>query len=297
MTQELIHSGKVRDTFDGGADRLVVVATDRLSAFDVVSDQPMPGKGEVLTALTKYWLRSTPVGHVMPHHLADDGLLPAWADPARSMVVRHAQMVPVECIVRGFLLGSAWAEYQRSGTMHGKALPPGMVQAQRLPEPTFTPSTKAPDGEHDVNLSFDEMISLLSSKMMLGYESAKRIAVLMRDLSTEIYETGSTYAAERGLLIFDTKLELGYVDGRLTLCDEVLTPDSSRFALAESFTEGEPPKSLDKEIIRDWLKQNHPQWVADATPPMPTLPGSVIEQTMVKYRLMLDLLTGPPLAA
>lgn len=298
----LCATGKVRDIYKEHGRELELFAhtTDRLSAFDVVSGQSLPGKGAVLNALTEHWLLHTPVGQVIGHHLLPLGdLSPQLQGPVFEGRVQRwhnlsACILPIECIVRGYLLGSAWKEYRESGTMHGQPLPEGMVQAQKLPEPVFTPSTKAPEGEHDVNLGFEEMVSLLDER---GYVNAHQLAERIRDTSLKLYDLGRDWAAERGILIFDTKFELALLEnGDLVLVDEVFTPDSSRFALAEGFKEGEAPESLDKEIIRAYLKANHPEWVKNAVLPMPKLPQEVLDQTMVRYHRMLALLTGPPLA-
>lgn len=299
---ELIKRGKVRDIYrvEGCPGELFFHTTDRLSAFDVVSDQLLPGKGRVLNALTEHWLLNTPVGQGVEHHLLPLGNVtsqlsgPAFAGTVQRVRDLGEYLLPIECIVRGYLLGSAWKEYQKSGTMHGQPLPEGMVQAQKLPEPVFTPSTKAEEGEHDENISFEAAVALLERH---HYTDPRGLAERIRDFCIERYELGRDYAAARGILIFDTKFELALVDGELVLVDEVLTPDSSRFALADGFKEGEAPKSLDKEAIRSWLKKNHPEWVANPTSPMPELHPSVIAETMGKYELMLQLLTGPPVAA
>lgn len=299
---KLIKTGKVRDiyTVEGCPGELFFHTTDRLSAFDVVSDQILPGKGRVLNALTEHWLLNTPVGEGIQHHLLPLGnITPQLSGPFYEGTVQRVRdlsnhLLPIECIIRGYLLGSAWKEYKASSTMHDQPLPPGMVEAQKLPEPVFTPSTKAEEGEHDQNLSFEAAVALLEQH---GYIDPQGLAERVRDFCVEVYERGRKYAAERGILIFDTKFELALVEGELVLVDEVLTPDSSRFALADGFKEGESPKSLDKEAIRAWLKKNHPEWVEEPTYPMPELHPSVIAETMGKYELMLRLLTGPPLEA
>ena len=221
-----IHTGKVRDIYDAGDDRLLMVTSDRLSAFDVVMAEPIPDKGRVLTAMSAFWFErfaDLVKGHLISTDLADLAEFGIAADDAelagRVMLCHKAEMLPVECIVRGYLTGSAWKEYKASGTMHGAALPEGLLESSQLPEPVFTPSTKAEVGDHDENISFERAADLI------GTELAERV----RDVSLRIYAEGSAWAAERGILIADTKFELGLVDGELILCDEVLTPDSSRF--------------------------------------------------------------------
>ncbi|HMQ26956.1 MAG TPA: phosphoribosylaminoimidazolesuccinocarboxamide synthase, partial [Acidimicrobiales bacterium] len=241
-----VATGKVRDIYDAGDDRLLIVTSDRISAFDVVMDEPIPDKGRVLTAISAFWFDE--LGDVAPHHLLSTDLadLPAEAqDPSlagRVMLVRKAEMLPLECIVRGYLTGSAWKEYQRSGTMHGERLPDGLQESAQLPEPVFTPSTKAEEG-HDVNISLSEAVELVGAD----------IAGRARAISLELYQRGAALAAERGIIIADTKFELGLVDGELIVCDEVLTPDSSRFWPADQWQLGSTPPSFDKQPVRDYL--------------------------------------------
>jgi phosphoribosylaminoimidazole-succinocarboxamide synthase len=278
------HVGKVRDIYDLGDGTLLLVTSDRISAFDVVMAEPIPDKGRVLTAVTVFWLGR--LADVAPNHLVS---LDPPADAARelgdlegrSMVVRRAEMLPIECIVRGYLSGSAWAEYRESGTMHGRRLPKGMLQSDRLPEPVFTPSTKATAG-HDLNISFDD------ARHLVGGEAAAEA----REICLEAYQRASRWAADRGILIADTKFELGYIHGRLALCDEVLTPDSSRFWPAERWRAGETPPSFDKQPLRDWLEATGWQ----KSPPPPALPQEVVDATRDRYVAAYELLTGSSIA-
>jgi phosphoribosylaminoimidazole-succinocarboxamide synthase len=279
----LLHSGKVREMYEVDDRHLLMVASDRISAFDVVFDETVPDKGRVLTAMTAFWAEL--LLPVAPTHL--DGVDPAvhpdprGSDPwlaGRALLVRRADMVPLECIVRGYLTGSAWAEYERSGTMHGEALPGGLAEAAALPEPVFTPSTKAPGGEHDVNIGFEEACDLVGAE----------VAAEARELSLAAYRTASAHAATRGVIIADTKFELGFVDGRLVIADELLTPDSSRFWPAESWRVGSSPPSLDKQPIRDWSAATG--W--DRRPPAPSLPDSVVAATRDRYVEAYERLTG-----
>jgi phosphoribosylaminoimidazole-succinocarboxamide synthase len=278
MALKHVYSGKVRDVYEIDPDHLLFVASDRMSAFDVVMAEPIPHKGRVLTGMTKFWLDH--VADIVPNHLvsidppADAGL----SDLAgRSMVVRRADMLKIECIVRGYLSGSAWKEYQTSGTMHGEPLPKGLEQSTKLPQPVFTPSTKAESG-HDENIGFDEACAIV------GVDVAKAA----RDISLAVYERGSALAAERGIIIADTKFELGIIDGELALCDEVLTPDSSRFWAAEEWQPGTVPPSFDKQPLRDWLEATG--W--DKTPPPPTLPDDVVSTTRDRYIAAYERVTG-----
>ncbi len=281
---KLSNVGKVRDIYDLGDARLLLVTSDRISAFDVVMAEPIPDKGRVLTAVTAFWLDR--LTQVAPNHLVSLDPPPEAAGQlddleGRAMVVRRAEMLPVECIVRGYLSGSAWAEYRRSGTMHGRPLPAGLRQSERLPEPVFTPSTKAMEG-HDQNISFEEAAGLV------GADAAAQA----RDICLEAYRRGSAWAEERGILIADTKFELGYIDGRLAICDEVLTPDSSRFWPADRWRPGETPPSFDKQPLRDWLEGTG--W--DKTPPPPALPAGVVDATRDRYVAAYEKLTGASFA-
>jgi phosphoribosylaminoimidazole-succinocarboxamide synthase len=275
-----LYSGKVRDIYDAGDGRLLMVTSDRISAFDVVMEEPVPDKGRVLTAMTAFWL-----GHFgVPNHLisTDVADFPAEARSApdvagRAMLVRRAEMLPVECIVRGYLSGSAWKEYCEQGTSHGTRLPAGLRESAQLPEPMFTPSTKADDG-HDVNIGFDEAVELV------GGDLAERA----RDLSLELYAKGAEWAAQRGIIIADTKFELGLVDGELVVADEVLTPDSSRFWPAGSYEPGGPQPSFDKQPVRDYL--DGLEW--DKQPPPPRLPDEVVSASRARYVEAYERITG-----
>ncbi|HZQ87790.1 MAG TPA: phosphoribosylaminoimidazolesuccinocarboxamide synthase [Acidimicrobiales bacterium] len=286
VTLQHVYSGKVRDVYDAGDGNLLFVASDRISAFDVVMAEPVPDKGRVLTAMTAFWLDL--LGDVAPSHLVavdPAGLPPAAADIAdaagRTMLVRRAEMLPVECIVRGYLSGSAWKEYRASGTMHGTALPDGLRESEQLPEPVFTPSTKADTG-HDENISFDEAVALVGGD----------VAEQARAISLAAYERGRAWAAERGIIIADTKFELGFIDGALAICDEVLTPDSSRFWPADAWQPGATPPSFDKQPVRDWLEATG--W--DKKPPPPTLPPEVIDATRERYVTGYERITGAAFA-
>lgn len=280
-----VYSGKVRDVYEIDADRLLFVTSDRISAFDVVMAEPIPDKGRVLTALTAFWAGR--LGDVAPTHLLEVGapqevdlgsvgLSPAYCQ-GRSMVVRRAEMLPIECIVRGYLSGSAWAEYRGSGTMHGQPMPAGLQQSQPLPEPVFTPSTKATVG-HDENISYEQAARLVGDKL----------AAAAREICLEAYSRGAALAAERGIIIADTKFELGLIDGELAICDEVLTPDSSRFWPADLWHPGSSPPSFDKQPLRDWLQDSG--W--DKSPPPPPLPPEVIEATRARYTEAYERLSG-----
>jgi phosphoribosylaminoimidazole-succinocarboxamide synthase len=281
-----LSSGKVREIYDAGDDRLLLVTSDRVSAFDVVMDEPIPDKGRVLTAMSAFWFEH--LADVAPGHLISTELddLPSEArDPSlagRVMLCRRAEMLPIECIVRGYLTGSAWKEYRRDGTMHGAPLPEGLQESDRLPEPVFTPSTKAEVGDHDVNLSFEEAVGLV------GRDLAERT----RGVSLELYHRGAAWAAERGIIIADTKFELGLIDGELALADEVLTPDSSRFWAADSWHPGTTPPSFDKQPVRDHLETL--DW--DKTPPPPRLPDAVVAASAARYREAYERITGRALA-
>ena len=276
------YSGKVRDVYDAGGDRLLFVASDRMSAFDVVMAEPITDKGRVLTAITAFWLEV--MADLAPNHLvsldpADFGELGGEIPDVagRAMLVRRAEMLPVECIVRGYLSGSAWKEYRESGTMHGIPLARGFEESARLPEPVFTPSTKAASG-HDENISIDQAADLV------GADVVKRAA----EISLSVYRRGAEWAAPRGIVIADTKLELGFIDGELALCDEVLTPDSSRFWDATTYRPGTAPPSFDKQPVRDWLEATG--W--DKSPPPPRLPDEVVAATRRRYVAAYERITG-----
>lgn len=280
-----LYAGKVRDIYDAGDDRLLLVTSDRLSAFDVVMAEPIPDKGRVLTAMSAFWFARLAdlVGtHLLSTRLDD---LPAAARrpewEGRVMLCRRAEMLPIECIVRGYLTGSAWKEYRTHGTVHGLALPAGLREADRLPEPLFTPSTKADTG-HDENISFDRAVELIGADL----------AEQARTVSLALYTRGAEWAAERGILVADTKFELGLIDGELVLADEVLTPDSSRFWPAEAWTPGRTPPSFDKQPVRDHLDAL--DW--DKQPPPPPLPPEVVDATARRYREAYERITGLRLA-
>ena len=275
-------SGKVREMY-GFGDRLLMVASDRISAFDVVLPTPIPDKGRVLTGLSKFWFGRTE--EIVPNHLitTDLGAYPAEAQGApdlagRSMLVNRLTMMPIECVVRGYLVGSGWKDYQRTGTVCGHSLPEGMVEAQKLPKPIFTPSTKATDG-HDQNIDRDAGV------LLVGEERFDRLAAL----SIQIYETAAEYALERGIIIADTKFEFGEDEtGRIVLGDEALTPDSSRFWPADEYATGGSPPSYDKQYVRDWLETL--EW--DKTPPGPAIPDEVVAGTRARYLEAYERLTG-----
>lgn len=271
----LLHQGKVRDVFELSGQRLLMVASDRLSAFDVVLPDPIPGKGEMLCQISNFWFDKT--AHLIANHLTHASVaavLPAGVDPSlyekRSVVVKKLRPLPVEAIARGYLIGSGWRDYQRDGRICGIALPTGMRQAERLPEPIFTPSTKAAAGDHDENVGFDSIVATI------GADLAEQI----RDATLMIYRFAATYAAERGILIADTKLEFGLDQGgRLHLMDEMLTPDSSRFWPADGYQVGGSPPSYDKQFVRDYLETL--DWNKSA--PGPRVPADIIAATRAKY--------------
>ncbi len=275
-----VRRGKVRDVYELG-DRLLMVATDRISAFDWVMPNPIPDKGRILTQISAFWFELLDVpSHVLSLDLTDLKL-PAGVDrgslAGRSMVVRKCQVVPIECVVRGYLDGSGWKEYRQSGTVCGERLPAGLVQCSQLPQPVFTPATKEESG-HDINISFAQMVEIV------GRETAEEL----RRRSLEIYVRAAQYAATKGLLIADTKFEWGWHDGRLILIDEVLTPDSSRFWPADQYRPGSPQPSFDKQFVRDWLETTG--W--DKNSPPPALPDDVIARTREKYVEAYERLTG-----
>jgi phosphoribosylaminoimidazole-succinocarboxamide synthase len=282
-----VYSGKVRDMYDAGDDRLLLVASDRMSAFDVVMAEPIHNKGRVLTATAAFWFEQ--LADVARNHLISTDLA-AMPEPAqrpelagRVTLCRRAEMLPVECIVRGYLSGSAWKEYRANGTMHGTKLPSGLQESAKLPEPVFTPSTKGADGEHDRNIDFAEAVDLV------GEELATRA----RDIALELYTRGSRWAAERGIIVADTKFELGLVDGELVVADEMLTPDSSRFWPAERWQPGTTPPSFDKQPLRDYL--DGLDW--DKAPPPPPLPPEVIDATSRRYVEGYERITGRDFSA
>ncbi|MGH8697392.1 MAG: phosphoribosylaminoimidazolesuccinocarboxamide synthase [Burkholderiales bacterium] len=278
-----LHRGKVRDIYAVGDDRLLVIQTDRLSAFDVVLPTPIPGKGHVLTALSLFWFGK--LAHVIPNHLT--GIEPeSVVSPderrqvaGRAMVVRRLKPLPIEAIARGYVIGSGWKDYQRTGAICGIPLPAGLREAERLPQPIFTPSTKAPTGRHDENIPFAEM------ERLVGAEHAAAV----RDATLRLYTDAADYARSRGIIIADTKFEFGTDGaGTLVLIDEALTPDSSRFWPAAEYRVGMSPPSFDKQFVRDWLEAQ--AW--DKRPPAPALPADVLAKTAEKYREALRLLTA-----
>ncbi len=278
-----ISQGKVRDIYSVDDDHLLIVTTDRLSAFDVVLPDPIPGKGEVLTRLSNFWFGRTT--DIVTNHLSDLPLEDVVTDheertaiASRASVVRRLKPLPIEAVVRGYLIGSGWKDYQMTGQVCGIKLPPGIDQAAQLPEPIFTPATKAAVGDHDDNIAFERVID------EIGLELARAV----RELAIAIYRRGSEYAMRRGIIIADTKFEFGLdTDGKLYLIDEVLTPDSSRFWPADQYQTGISPPSFDKQFVRDYLETLG--W--DKTAPGPDLPDSIIQKTAEKYSQALDLLT------
>jgi phosphoribosylaminoimidazole-succinocarboxamide synthase len=283
---EQIYRGKVRETYAVDAEHLLLVATDRLSAFDVIFDQPIPEKGRVLTGLSTYWFGLlAPLGRT--HFISADpaDLPPGARTPklaGRSMLVRRAQRIDAECVVRGYLAGSGWAEYRRSGTVVGHALPAGLREADRLPEPIFTPSTKAEVG-HDENITRQQLAD------MVGADLARQL----EERSLAVYRAGAARAEEVGLILADTKFEFGWIDGELALIDEVLTPDSSRFWDAELYAPGSSPPSFDKQYARDFVAASG--W--NKEPPAPTLPDEVIRGTTERYVTAYERITGRRWAA
>jgi phosphoribosylaminoimidazole-succinocarboxamide synthase len=282
----LLARGKVRDNYAVGNDRLLMVASDRLSAFDVVMGEPIPGKGELLTRMALFWFQR--LAHVVPNHLTgDDPESVVAADEraqvrGRSMLVKRLKPLPIEAVVRGYLAGSGWKEYQESRSVCGVALPPGLKNASKLPAPIFTPATKAEAGAHDENISFEQAAALI------GTDLATRV----RDIAIRLYSEAAAYAQTKGIVIADTKFEFGLdADGTLTLMDEVLTPDSSRYWPVESYREGVNPPSYDKQFVRDWLEAvriDGQPWNKRA--PAPTLPAEVVDKTAAKYREALTRL-------
>lgn len=279
----LLKRGKVRDVY-AVEDKLLIVASDRMSAFDVVMDDPIPDKGKILTKISLFWFKQ--LEPIVENHVisSDPDEYPEVCHKyredlkGRSMLVKKAEPLPVECIIRGYLSGSAWAEYQQEGSVCGIRLPSGLVESQKLPRPIFTPSTKADSGIHDENISFEKAAEMLGRKR----------AEAVRDLSLKIYVKGSELAAKRGIIVADTKFEFGIVKGRLMLIDEVLTPDSSRFWPAATYRPGEPQQSFDKQYLRDFLSRL--DW--PKKPPPPPLPEEVIRKTRERYLEALERLTG-----
>ncbi len=278
-----LHRGKVRDLYAVGDDKLLVIQTDRLSAFDVILPTPIPGKGSVLTELSNFWFKK--LGHVIPNHLT--GIAPesvvSEAECAqvagRSMVVKKLQPLMVEAVVRGYLIGSGWSDYEKTGAVCGIQLPAGLLQAQKLPQVIFTPASKAPAGQHDENITYAEVEKIVGAKL----------AAQVREVSIRLYTEAADYAAQRGVIIADTKFEFGVdAQNNLVLIDEILTPDSSRFWPASEYRTGISPPSFDKQIIRDWLETT--TW--KKKPPAPTPPPNVLAKTSAKYHEVMQLLVN-----
>ena len=284
----LLARGKVRDNYAVGEDRILMVASDRISAFDVVMGEPIPGKGALLTQMALFWFDK--LGHIVPNHLtgqAPESVVAAdeVAQVAgRSMLVKRLKPLPVEAVVRGYLAGSGWKEYQHNGQVCGVPLPPGLKNASRLPEPIFTPATKAEMGDHDENISFDHMVNIIG----------RDLAESVRSISIRLYSEAAAYALTRGIIIADTKFEFGLdQDGTLTLMDEILTPDSSRFWPAASYEEGNNPPSYDKQFLRDWLEQAEVGGLPwDKKAPAPTIPLQVSLATAQGYKNAVEIIRG-----
>ena len=280
---ELLARGKVRDIYAIDDKHMLIVTTDRLSAFDVVFAEPIPHKGELLTEVSNFWFAKT--SHLVANHLTDLDLQDYVSTDDyqilrdRSIIVKRLETLPVEAIVRGYVIGSGWKDYQASGEICGIKLPPGLQQAARLPEPIFTPSTKAEVGDHDINVDFDAIVA------RIGADKANQI----RDKSIQIYQLAAEYARERGIIIADTKFEFGVdADDELVLIDEILTPDSSRYWPADEYRVGISPPSFDKQFVRDYLETL--DW--DKTPPAPPIPADIIASTQQKYQQVRDILLG-----
>lgn len=278
-----LHSGKVRDIYAVGDDKMLVVQTDRLSAFDVIMEDPIPEKGKILTAMSNFWFKK--FGHLMPNHMTDIDpetlVAPEERDQVRgrAIVVKKFKPLPIEAIVRGYIIGTGWKDYQKTRSVCGIKLPEGLKEAQKLPEVIFTPSTKAEIGDHDENISFEKM------KEIVGAETAEKV----RDMAVTLYKAAAEYAASKGIIIADTKFEFGQDDdGKIYLIDEILTPDSSRFWPASSYQVGMSPPSFDKQYVRDWLSAQ--PW--DKKAPAPRLPEEVSTRTTEKYNEALRLLTA-----
>jgi phosphoribosylaminoimidazole-succinocarboxamide synthase len=279
-----LHQGKVRDIYAVDDHHMLIVTTDRLSAFDVVLPDPIPGKGQVLTTISKFWFDRT--RHIVPNHLTDFPLERAVPDAGeralvadRAMVVRRLRALPVEAVVRGYLIGSGWKDYVATGRVCGIQLPPGLRMADRLPRPVFTPSTKAERGRHDENVSFDAVAATIGAGL----------AAQVRDTAIALYEHAAAYALERGIIIADTKFEFGVDEaGRLVLIDEALTPDSSRFWPVDTYAPGSSPPSFDKQFVRDWLERIG--W--DKKPPVPQLPPDIVKGLRERYLEIHRILTG-----
>lgn len=278
----LLHRGKVRDIYAVGDDKLLVVQTDRLSAFDVVLDDPIPEKGMILTAMSNFWFKK--FGHIMPNHMTDiDPVSVVSPDErnqvkGRAVVVKKLKPLSIEAIVRGYLIGTGWLDYQKTGKVAGVALPEGMQKAEKLPEVMFTPSTKAAVGDHDENITYEQ------AEKIVGADVARQV----RDMAISLYSAAAEYAAQKGILIADTKFEFGQDnEGRVYLIDEILTPDSSRFWPVSGYAVGNSPPSFDKQFVRDWLEEQ--PWNKQA--PAPRLPEDIARKTAEKYHEALHLLT------
>jgi phosphoribosylaminoimidazole-succinocarboxamide synthase len=278
----LIASGKVREMYQLG-EEILMVASDRISTYDVVHPTPIPGKGEVLTGISVFWFELTQA--IVPNHLISYGDGVPEEVRGRALAVRRLKMVPIECVVRGYITGSGWSDYQRTGAVCGIELPAGLRESEQLPEPIFTPSTKANVG-HDENIDLDGMVAVL--------DGDRALAERLRDVSIAVYAAAAEHARGRGIILADTKFEFGRdEDGTLTLADEVLTPDSSRFWPADGFEPGRPQPSFDKQYVRDWAAASG--W--DKAPPAPPIPGDVVERTQALYREAYERITGEPLEA
>ena len=280
-----VRSGKVRDLYELDDDRLLLVASDRLSAFDVVLPTTIPDKGRVLTGLSRFWFAETTgivANHLLGTETDDESLR------GRSMVCRRADVIPIEAVVRGYLAGSGWKEYRASGAVCGVPLPAGLRESDQLPEPIFTPATKEDGGAHDENISFDAMVDHLAAVPWLAGWNAGPVAEQIRDTAIRLYRHGAAVAAHAGILLADTKFEFGLVDGELILVDEVLTPDSSRFWDASAYEPGRAQASYDKQFVRDWLEAQ--AW--DKRPPGPELPVDVVAGTRARYVEAFERITG-----
>lgn len=281
---KLLHSGKVRDMYEVDDNHILIVTTDRLSAFDVIMPTPIPGKGSVLNAISDFWFRK--LAHIVPNHTAEmslDEAIPDTSERGRvrshAIIVKRLKPLPIEAIVRGYLIGSGWKEYQNKGSVCGIALPEGLILADKLPEPIFTPSTKADVGQHDENIDFDSMCGIIGEKL----------AEQVRDISLRLYKEAAAYALEKGIIIADTKFEFGLDEhGALHLIDEVLTPDSSRFWPVSEYHPGVSPPSFDKQIVRDWLETL--DW--DKKAPGPVIPDTIKNRTSEKYLEALEKLAS-----
>ncbi|HYK97374.1 MAG TPA: phosphoribosylaminoimidazolesuccinocarboxamide synthase [Candidatus Acidoferrales bacterium] len=281
----LFRRGKVRDVYEAGGDRLVIVASDRLSAFDVVIPTPIPDKGRILTQLSNFWFRKT--AHIVPNHLVSTDIRrfpPAFRErkelSQRTVLVKRCERIDIECVARGYISGSAWTEYKALGTVAGETLPPGMIESERLAEPIFTPATKAATG-HDENISRKQLAAVV------GSELAKQL----EQVTLALYRFAHTYALGKGIILADTKFEFGFYDGQLTLIDEALTPDSSRYWEASTYAPGSSPASYDKQYVRNFLMLSG--W--NKEPPAPELPDDVVEGTADRYRECYERLVGEPL--